>query len=137
MKQVRSMNSKFLHFLFVLACASLIGLGPIRAQNSAGTADANGSAVTAPAGTPDANSVKTADSGMAASQKAADNAVANDRGTVPANQKSPYRVTAAWAGMLGVLVLAGLVAVIRRRGLARQNRSAETAERQANYRRAA
>lgn len=131
------MNSKFLHFLFVLACAALIGLGPIRAQNSAGATDPNGSAVTAPARTSDANSVKSPDPGVAAAQKAADNAVANDRGTVPANQKSPYRVTAAWAGMLGVIVLAGLVAVIRRRGLARQNHGAETVERPANYRRAA
>jgi hypothetical protein len=74
---------------------------------------------------------------VVASKKAADNAIANDRGTVPANQKSPYRVTAAWIGMLGVLALAGLVAVIRRRGIARQNAGSKLDQRPADYRRAA
>jgi cobalamin biosynthesis Mg chelatase CobN len=131
------MNSKFLHFLFVLACAAFIGLGPMRAQNSASTTDANGSAVSAPARTPEATSVKGTDSGVVASQKAADNAVANDRGTVPANQKSPYRVTAAWVGILGVVVLAGVLMLFRRRGAARQSAGTELDQRPADHHRAA
>jgi cobalamin biosynthesis Mg chelatase CobN len=115
------MNSKLLHFLFVLACAALIGLGPLRAQNPTASSDANGSAVTAPArqpdashsavapsSTPDANNAHASDRNADA-HRAADAAVANDRGTLPENQAAPSHFSAGWVGLLGLLGLLGLV----------------------------
>ncbi|HEX8925645.1 MAG TPA: hypothetical protein VF786_07615, partial [Terriglobales bacterium] len=88
------MNSKLLHFLFVLACAALIGLGPLRAQSPANSSEGNGSAVTAPArhsdashsaispsSSPNADSTRDRNEGKDA-RKAADVAIANDRDTV-------------------------------------------------------
>jgi hypothetical protein len=112
------MNSRLLHFLFALACAALIGLGPLRAQNPASGSDANGSAVTAPARQPDASHSAVSPSASpdsarsdqnADARRAADAAVANDRGTVPENQTSTSRFSAGWVGLIGLLGLLGLV----------------------------
>jgi MYXO-CTERM domain-containing protein len=111
------MNSKFLHSLFVLACPALIGMGPLRAQNPAGSSDTNGSKVTAPARHSDAShtavspSTPNADDAEGAdreAQRAANTAVANDRGTVAANEASASRFHVGWLGMLGLLGLLGL-----------------------------
>lgn len=137
------MNSKFLHFLCVLACGALIGLGPLRAQNPHSSSDANGSAVTAPAqqpdathsaispsSTPNANDAQRANSD---SQQAAENAVRNDRGTVP-REDGDAHFNAGWIGLIGLLGLLGLV----RRGSAQQVRRVEREEaRKEKYPRAA
>jgi MYXO-CTERM domain-containing protein len=142
-EKLSAMNSKFLHFLFVLACAALIGLGPLRAQNPAGSSDANGSTVTAPArysdashsavspsSTPDAND---ADRAAADSQRAANTDVANDRGTIAANQASSSHFHVGWFGLLGLLGLLGLI----RRSNAQQIRRGENDNRRDDYPRAA
>ncbi len=127
------MNSKFLNFLFVLACAALIGLGPLRAQNPSSSSDANGSAVTAPAqhpnagradlapsATPNATSTKGPEDGNADSQRLANAAVNNDRDVVPVNKSSlATRFSIGWIGLFGLL---GLLALMRRRS-ARQKRN--------------
>jgi len=108
---VAPMNSKFLHFLFVLACAALIGLGPVhgaRAQNPAATSDGNGAAVTAPARHSDANPAGAAD-GSHPERNAANTDIANDRGTVPPNQTSGFHFNVGWIGIVGLLGLLGLV----------------------------
>lgn len=139
------MNSRLLHFLFVLACAALIGLGPLRAQNPTSSSDANGSAVTAPASSPDASHSAVAPSSApdannargsdhnADARRAADAAVANDRGTVPENQASPSRWSAGWVGLLGLLGLLGLV----RPGARRSRNLTRTEAPREDYRRAA
>lgn len=112
------MNSKFLHFLFVLTCAALIGLGPLRAQSPSGSSDGNGSAVTAPARHSDASHSAVAPSaapdadstrGRSDAQKASDAAIANDRGTAAPNEVARTRFSAGWIGLLGLLGLLGLV----------------------------
>ena len=120
------MNSKLLNFLIVLACATLIGLGPLHAQSPAGSSDANGSAVTAPAknsnathsdlspsSTPDATRTKTEDDRTADSRQLAEAAVDNDRGIIPTDTNSlGSRFSIGWIGLFGLL---GLLGLIRRR----------------------
>lgn len=119
------MNSKFLNFLLVLACAALLGLGSLRAQNPASNSDGNGSAVSspsrqsdnapvAPASTPNANDAHRASTAAADSRNAANTAVANDRGTLPANQTSPSSFHIGWIGLVGLLGLLGLFGLLRR-----------------------
>lgn len=98
------MNSKFLHFLFVLACAAMIGLGPLRAQSPSGTRDANGSAVATSSAT-GADASKRAEA-ASDSQRSANAAIANDRDTVGSAAGSHFHV--GWLGLLGLFGLLGL-----------------------------
>jgi cobalamin biosynthesis Mg chelatase CobN len=135
-----AMNTKLLHFLVVLCCAALIGLGPIRAQNPTGTSDANGSAVTAPARQSDAghsavspSSAASNDARTTDSRKAANNAEENDRGTVPQNKSKAASFNVGWIGLVGLLGLIGLV----RRGRAKDVPRVEREIDRTDYHRAA
>ncbi len=115
------MNSKLLHFLCVLACAGILGLGPVKAQNPASTSDANGSAVTAPARQSDASHSAVApssdaskDIGPTEAQPAENAAVANDRGTVSVNQATASNFKFGWLWILGLVGLLGLLGLLRR-----------------------
>jgi MYXO-CTERM domain-containing protein len=91
------MNSKFLYFLFVLACAAFISLGALGAQSSANPGDAKGSAMTAPAGQSEASME---------SQMSASAAIANDRDAVLSDSGNHFH--SGWVGLLGLLGLFGL-----------------------------
>ena len=140
------MNSKLLHFLFALACAALIGLGPLRAQSPTSSSDANGAAVTqsarhsdasytavSPSSAPQGNSVRDVERNANA-QKAADTTIANDRGTIAPNQPSDSRFSAGWIGLLGLL---GLLGLIRRPRVQRASHAAEPSLRREDIRRVA
>ena len=138
------MNSKLLHFLFVLCCAALIGLGPIRAQNSTPASDSNGNAVTAPARQSDAghsavspSSAASNDAAPKDAQRAANDAVDNDRGTVVANPATHSGFNAGWLGILGLVGLLGLLGLLRRKSDQRKLRRAGRPEEQSDFRRAA
>lgn len=118
------MNSKLLNFLVVLACATFMGLGAVRAQNPATGSSGNASAISAPspqteaapnrpASTPNANDARRA-STASDTRDAANTAVANDRGTVAANQSAPSEFHVGWIGLVGLFGLLGLLGVVRR-----------------------
>ena len=139
------MNSKFLHFMFVLTCAALIGLGPLRAQSPSSSSDGNGSAVTAPAQHSDASHAAVSPSvapnadstrGRSDAQKASDTAIANDRGTVAPNVSDGKRFSAGWIGLLGLLGLLGLVRRPKAERVAR-NETLNSPQRTEDIRRAA
>ncbi len=115
------MRSKLLSFLLVLACAALIGLHPVRAQNPTGSSDANGNAVAAPAKQSDTaspSSVRKSEQAVPDSKRDADNAIANDRGTATG---PAHRLTAS-VEMLSLIALVGLIGLV----LFLRRRSAQT-----------
>ena len=118
-----AMNSKMLHFLFVLVCGTLIALGPLSAQNQAARSD---TATTA-------DHARTADTAAnnADSQRAANAAIANDRDAVHSDASTTHMHT-GWIGLLGLL---GLLGLFRKDG--RQVRRVNPEDRGRDYRRAA
>lgn len=136
------MNSKFLNLLLVLACAAFIGLGPMRAQSPPSSSDGNGSAVTAPAQHPDTSAAPSAANGNDTRRtdatldgpSSAETAIANDRGTIPANQPTKRRVNATWISVFGLLIVLGLFGFLRRN---RRERTKAVKPAPRDYRRAA
>ncbi|WP_041856078.1 LPXTG cell wall anchor domain-containing protein [Candidatus Korobacter versatilis] len=133
------MRSKLLGILLVLAFSALLGLHPVRAQNPTGSSDSNGNAIIAPAKQSDtATPSKTAKSDQAVpdSKREANNAIANDRGTV---NPSTGRATMSFSllAIVALLGLIGLLVFIRRRSVLASRNTASNRNDRDDYRRAA